>query len=161
VSYAPKIIVVSVLSSLLSACSSLSGDWPNLADPYPDASQRERVVERANPVAPTLLEDESPLTRSGAFKLLESTKARIGNAQKAYQTIKGEIASAENDDKLDSWNEAQLLLTRLSHTLSRLDAILISEKLRDAPVWASALQIKNSLDGYLVNERKALAKLRP
>ena len=160
-SYALKIIALSVLSLLLSACSSLSGDWPNLTDPYPDASQRERVVERANPVAPTLLVDESPLTRSGAFKLLESTRARIDNAKKSYQTSKGKIASAKGDDKLDSWNEAQLLLTRLSHTLSRLDAILISEKLRDAPVWASTLQIKNSLDGYLVSERKILAKLRP
>jgi len=156
-----KFILFSALSLLISGCASLSGDWPNLAEPYPDASARDRVIERANPVQPTRVQDESPLTRSSAYKLMESTRAQLSTARESYLAIKAKLKNASGDDQTDLWNEAQLSLTRLSHTASRLDGILNSEKLKDAPVWVSASALKNTQDTFLVVERKALAVLKP
>jgi len=147
---------------MLSACGSLSGDWPNLAEPYPDASERDRVIERANPVAPTtMMHDDQPLTRSTAFKLLTSTRAQLKKANTEYLNIKAKIAAAVGDDKIDHWNEAQLSLTRLSHTASILDSILLSESLKAAPVFATTAALKSTQDIFLVTERKALAALKP
>lgn len=157
----PKICVYASLFLTLSGCSSLSGSWPNLAEPYPDASERVRVIERANPVEPTIAQDESPLTRSTAFKHLESTRARLEKAQEDYLAVKAKIKSASGEDKSDLWNEAQLLLTRLSQIASRLDAILLSEKLKDAPVQATTITLKDTQDAFLVSERKLLAYLKP
>ena len=156
-----KTFLVALVGFLLASCSSLSGDWPNLAEPYPDASGRNRVIEHANPVdAPTPSADQ-PLTRSTAFKLLESTRARLGKDTTQYETVKAKITVASGDDKTDYWNEAQLSLTRLSHTASRLDSIIFSEKLKSAPVWTNAASLKDKLDLFLVAERKQLAALKP
>lgn len=146
---------------MLNGCSSLSGDWPNLAEPYPDTTERDRVIERANPVEPSVVKDESPLTRSTAFKLLESTRASLLRERGNYASIKANIADSEGDDRIDYWNEAQLALTRISQTASDLDAILDADMLKDAPVWAEARQLKEEEDRFLVSERKLLKTLKP
>lgn len=161
VSNTMKPFLIVLISFSLISCSSLSGDWPNLAEPFPDASDRNRVIERVNPTPPPTVQDNGPLTRSTAFKLMESTRARLKNATTTYLAIKAKIAPASGEDKTDYWNEAQLALTRLSHTASRLDTILFSEKLKPAPVWASATALKNAQDLFLVAERKSLATLKP
>jgi hypothetical protein len=150
---------------LVSACSGFSGDWPNLAEPIPGPEARERVTERAQPVRPVIdpvsEQRESPLGRSAAFKLLESTRARLEKATLTYQKVKDALISTTGDDKTDLWNEAQLMLTRQSHTASRLDSILQSKALQGAPVMATAMLLKNQQDAFLVSERKALAALKP
>ena len=150
-----------VLFLALAACSTQSGTWPNLAEPYPDPNERNRVIERANPVEPTLVHDESPLTRSTAFKLLESTRARLETATAEYLSVKSKLDAATGEDRTDYWNEAQLSLTRLSHTASRLDTIIASDKLMDAPVWDKTRLLKIEKDKFLVAEREALAALKP
>jgi len=156
-----KIAAISLIFFGISACSSMDGNWPSLADPLPDASERVRVIERANPTMPNREAPESMLTRSTAFKLLESTKARMEKAKEEYIAAKAGLSGLSGEDALDQWNEAQLALTRVSHTLSRLDQILITESLEDAPVWQSASNYKDQEDRYLVQERAALSALRP
>jgi len=161
VSKTTKSLCFAVLCSALTGCSSLSGNWPNLAEPYPDASERERVIEHAYPAEPIAIENTTPLTRSAAFKLLESTRARLENARTSYLAITKELENAEGETKIDLWNEAQLSLTRLSQTASRLDSIIYADALRDAPVWKKAAALKDEQDGFLVEERKSLAALKP
>lgn len=156
-----KSIYIVALSCALTACSSLSGDWPNLAEPYPDASERDRVIERAYPTEPAANENSQPLTRSTAFKLLQSTRARLKSAKAEYLAIATKLADATGDDKIDLWSEAQLSLTRLSQTVSRLDSIIHSDTLQSAPVWEKANTLKNTQDIFLVAERKTLAALKP
>lgn len=156
-----KSIYVAVLCGALTACSSLSGDWPNLAEPYPDASERERVIEQAYPAEPITNENNQPLTRSTAFKLLESTRARLEAAKTNYLAITTKLANPAGDEKNDLWNEAQLSLTRLSQTASRLDSIIHTDILKDTPVLEKATTLKNEWDIFLVTERKTLAELKP
>jgi hypothetical protein len=149
------------LSMALAGCSGMSGDWPNLAEPFPEAAERERVVERAKPTEAPKVETESKHTRSTAYKLLESTKARINTAKAYYEAVKTMIPRTEGEDKQDHWNEAQLALTRYSHTLSRVDQIINTRGLQDAPIWNRALAFKEAHDAYLVQEREALTELTP
>lgn len=156
-----KFVLVSALFLTISACTSLSGDWPNLAEPYPVAADNQRVIERAKPTKP-MRDTETPvLTRSAAFKLFESTRARFEANKTTYLAAKAKITESTGEDQLDNWNEAQLSLTRLSHTLSRLDGILSSETLSDAPVFASTRTFKETQDVFLVSERQMLARLKP
>jgi len=156
-----KSIYVTALCGALTACSSLSGDWPNLAEPYPDASERERVIEQAYPAEPISVESNHPLTRSTAFKLLQSTRARFETAKTEYLAITAELANLTGDEKVDLWNEAQLSLTRLSQTASRLDSITHADILKNTPVKEKATTLKNEWDVFLVTERKTLAARKP
>ena len=157
--------LIFTLSLPLAACAGFSGDWPSLADPYPSASERERVIERAQPAAPVLFTDQSPLNKSAAIKLLTSVRARLDNAVTKYQGVVASLKDAHTGDdrdlQIDLWNEAQLSLTRLSHTASQLDAILETERLSPAPVWENARKLKQQQDMYLVAERRTLGDLRP
>jgi len=146
---------------LLSACGRLSGDWPNLAEPFPDASERNRVFERSKPVDPVFSEDKSPLTRSTAFKLLESTRTKLETAKTVYLNARAKISDSSGEEQLINWNEAQLSLTRLSYTASRLDSILETENLKGTPVLSNSQILKSEQDVFLVAERRALAALKP
>jgi len=157
------IIKILPLTLLLAGCASLSGDWPNLGEPYPDAGERERVVEHAQPSPPTVFNDASPLNKSVAIKLLVSVRARLEKATDEYQAILVKLQGAGTATDLelqkDLWNEAQLALTRLSHTVSQLDAILITEPLRRTGVWENARKLKEQQDLYLTAERKLLGHI--
>lgn len=155
-----------LLSSLffVSACSGTGGDWPNLSDPLPDASERERVLERAQPTknsAPSTTERDNPMTVTVAIKLVTAVQADIENAQKKYLDVKNAITTAEGEEKEIAWHEAQLLLTRLSHTADKLDSIIYAKQMKSENVWARASQIKNTHDTYVAGERQKLNSLKP
>ncbi len=161
VSHPYKLCAYSALFLMLTACSGFAGDWPNLAEPFPDPKERERVIEHANPVAPTRAPTESPLTSSDAVKLLKAIQTQFAKDTSAYKGAKAHFAAAMGEDKTDYWNEAQLALTRLSHTASRLDAILNADTIKSSDVWMRVLRLKKEQDTYLVKERRLLAGIKP
>jgi len=160
-----RIISFFPLFLLLTACAGFSGDWPDLAEPYPSASERERVVEHAEPSAPIVFNDASPLNKSAAIKLLTSVRARLDKATSEYENIVSDMQNAISNEGYERqqnlWNAAQLSLTRLSHTASQLDAILTAESLSDMPVWENARVLKNQQEIYLAAARKSLAAFKP
>lgn len=149
---------------LVAGCGSTSGNWPNLSDPLPDASERERVIERANPSANTASPAPArgnPMTKSVAIKLLTAVKADVENANKAYLSAKAAINTATGEEKGIAWHEAQLLLTRLSHTTNKLDSIIYAKKLKNEGFWTRALTFKTQQDEYVAAERQRLSALKP
>ncbi len=148
----------------VAACSSASGDWPNLSDPIPNASERERVVERAEPTplyAPEAPDRDNPLTQSVAIKLLTTVRAEVKRAKETYIASKGAIAREKGEEKEIAWHEAQLKLTRLSHNADRLDSITYADQLKAENVWQQAQNLQAMTDSYVAAERQALSKLKP
>lgn len=156
-----KIAAISLISLGISACSSMDGDWPSLAEPLPAASERVRVIEPAAPSKRNMPANESKLTRSTAYKLFESSKTKLLAARKDYEAVAALISETSGEDQLDAWNQAQLVLTRYSQQLSVLDQILETETLQDAPIWAETKSFKDKEDLYLDEERLKLSALNP
>lgn len=146
---------------LLGACSSTSGDWPSLAEPLPDTSEHERVIERAEPANTRPPETQSPLTTSTAIKLFDSTEAKLLTIRQDYMDTKARIMAASGENKLIEWRDAQLQLTRYSTALSRLDTIIDSSSLMETGIWKKAFETKEALDVFIIGERKALAAIEP
>lgn len=146
---------------LLSACSSSSGDWPSLAEPLPDTSSRERVIERAEPVNTSRPVENSPVTVSTAIKLYDATEAKLRDIRSDYLAAKARINSADAETKMIEWRDAQLKLTRYSKTLSRLDAIIDASSLQEKSIWRKAQTTKQELDAFVVAERRELAAMQP
>lgn len=149
---------------LLAACGDTAGNWPNLADPLPDASGRARVVDRGQPVAPKNTrekQDIAPMTKSLAFKLVTAVAAEAKKATEAYLTVKHTIETVTSEEKPTAWREAQLMLTRLSKTTARLDSILYSENMKHENIWADASRLQVTQDSYVASERQLLAKIKP
>lgn len=149
---------------LLASCSGMSGDWPNLSDPLPDASERERVLERGEPtpfIAPDTQTRGNPLTQSTAIKLLTAVKADSAQAKKVYLASKEAVDAAEGEEKEIAWHETQLLLTRLSHNTDRLDSIIYADQLKPHNIWEQAKSFQSMIDVYVAAERQALNQLKP
>lgn len=157
-----KIATISLISLGISACSSMDGDWPSLADPLPSADERVRVIEPAAPNKQEIASRESNLTRSTAYKLFESSKARLLAARTDYEAAAALISKTTNsEDQLDAWNQAQLALTRYSRQLSVLDDILETETLKGTPIWTETKSFKDEEDQYLNGERTKLGARNP
>jgi len=149
---------------LLGACSRASGNWPNLSDPLPDTTERERAVSRAAPaehIAPEPVDPHSPMTKSVAIKLVIAVKAEIEKARKIYLASKAAINHETKEDQEIAWHDTQAMLTRLSYTTERLDSVIYANQLKNAPVWENAQHMKNDVDGYVAKERQILRKLKP
>lgn len=167
-----------ILAAMLAGCSIGGGDWPNLSDPLPDPKDRERQIERAEaqaPVDPNLplpasrpgmkgavpkapTEDTAPTTESEAATLLKDIKESLRLETLAYREAKAQISGAEGEDLQDRWFAAQLALTRLSSTASRLDALIGFE----APeIAAQANTEADILEKFIVAERQKLFETKP
>ncbi len=151
----------------LPGCSS-NGDWPNLSDKMPDPASRNRAVERADPSVAPREQEQAPTTLAEAKTLLASVTADIEAAQEAYaQALKAFNDSGTNDDgpgddeKVHLWLEAQLALTRLSQTASRLDVILFNENLAGSEIGGLSRTTKNRIDAQVVAARQSLAAKKP
>ncbi len=152
-----KLILIQIVTLFISACASADGPWPDLASPLPNDSARERVIIRAEPSAipkPLLSDDESHVMSPKTMrKVLMDTTNAFQFAQTTYQkhAIQG----------LESWNTAQLLLTRMSHISAPIYDLSISDDPLLAKQRADAIAIIEALEDFVVNERKALNKTRP
>lgn len=149
---------------MLAACGSMSGDWPNLSDPLPDASERERVLERLQPVLPSAKptrEAAEPITKESAARIVAEAKTQITEAKTLYLKAKKSLAVATGEEKEVIWHEAQLLLTRFSYTSNQLDSVLYSDVATSERVWQQAQELKLKTDEYAAAERQFLIQLKP
>lgn len=146
----------------LAGCSS-TGDWPNLSDKMPDPATRARVIERAGPSIVPREQDRVPTSTAEAEALLATVTIDVAAAQQTYSQALGAFknSGSADSDKVHLWLEAQLALTRLSQTISRLDAILFDETLAKSELGGRAKAQKQKTDALIVAERQALAAIKP
>ncbi len=160
--------------TLLAACSSQDKEWPNLSDPLPDAKERERVdtstvTPAEKPPVPTRpalkgeatsLPENDPLPESPdeAATLFEDIKKSLREETLAYRQAVAKLASATGEELQDAWFSAQLALTRLSRTASRLDPLMEMElpELHDQVVSEAEI-----IERFVVGERQRLTESEP
>ncbi|SDE61516.1 hypothetical protein SAMN04488071_3395 [Kordiimonas lacus] len=174
-----KIVSIFTAAVILSACSSSKGGWPNLSDPVPNPSEREREIVRSEipaavptnkptpPTRPALtgaaspapVADSLPSSEEEASDLLLTIKEALRDETLAYRKAKAKIAEAEEGDALqDAWFSAQLALTRLSRTASRLDTLMALEIPR---IVAEASTEAEIMERFVVGERQKLFESKP
>ncbi len=172
-------VSIFTVALLLSACSSGKGDWPNLSDPVPDPSEREREIVRSEipagvsdgtplspdrqalsgEASPAPTGDPVPTSEEEAADLLMAIKEALRSETLSYRQAKARIAEAEEGDALqDAWFSAQLALTRLSRTSSRLDTLLALEIPR---IVAEATTEAQIMERFVVSERQKLFESKP
>lgn len=164
----PPILALLLFSlAALPGCSS-NGDWPSLSDKMPDPASRSRAVERADPSVAPRVQEQMPTTLTEAKVLLASVTEDIKAAQEAYtQALRAFDGSGTNknspndDERVHLWLEAQLALTRLSQTASRLDVILFNENLADTELGGRSRTTKSRIDAQVVAARQSLAAQKP
>ena len=167
---------VSIFSAmtLLGACSSQNKDWPNLSDPIPQAEERERVDTSAvtpatKPPAPTRpvmsgeaaslpAYDPAPASEAEAESLFEDIKKTLREETLAYRQAVAKLGTAAGEDLQDAWFSAQLALTRLSRTASRLDPLLEMELPALHEDLVSEAEI---IERFVVGERQRLTESEP
>jgi len=160
--------------TLLAACSGQGKDWPNLSDPLPKAEERERVDPTAvtpaekppvptRPVmsgAATSLPNTDPVPESEeeAASLFDDIKKTLRSETLAYRQAVAKLGSTADEELKDAWFSAQLALTRLSRTASRLDPLLDM----DLPALHDELVSEAEIiDRFVVGERQRLAESEP
>ena len=151
-----------MLMMAFAGCSS-TGDWPNLSDKMPDPATRTRAIERADPSIAPRVEEKVPTSLAEAEALLATVTTDAGAARETYvQALEVfNNAGPDNNDKVHLWLEAQLALTRLSQTISRLDVILFDDGLATSELGERAKAQKQDIDALVVAERQALAAAKP
>lgn len=151
-----------MLMAALTACSS-TDDWPNLSDKIPDPATRARVVERADPAVAPRTQDQTPTSMIEAEDLLATVTKDTAAARQIYDRALDAFTKSDptSTDRIHLWLEAQLALTRLSQTVSRLDAILFDETLANSTLGTRVRGEKQRIDSLIVAERQALAATKP
>lgn len=171
---------VFVVLTFLAACSTGGSDWPNLSDPPPSAEDRNRTLEPSRttdivpgvkPQPPTRASlsgeaapapgtDPLPATETEATDLLDTIKKSLREETLLYRETKAKIATASDPESLqDAWFAAQLALTRLSRTASRLDGFALLESMPS--VAETALSEADIIDRFVVGERQFLMESEP
>lgn len=158
----PICLLLLVSLTALSGCSSNS-DWPNLSDKMPDPASRNRTVERADPSIAPRPQEQVPTTLAEAETLFAAVNADIASAQETYAQALATFRAARADDgeRVHLWLEAQLALTRLSQTVSRLDVILFNENLAGSEPGLRSRATKARIDAQVVAARQSLAAQKP
>lgn len=142
----------------------MAGDWPNLSDKMPDPATRARVIERVGSAAQPRSIESAPVTTEQAETLLQSVQAAAADGanllNEAFRVLDDRMA--ENDQEaMHLWLEAQLALTRLSHTASRLDPIIFSADLLASDVHKKSRAEKDRIDAIVIEARQKLAEKYP
>lgn len=145
---------------LLAACSSTE-KWPNLSDKLPDTAERNRVLERVDPSATPRQADKSPLSEADAVQLLATIENDISDAAGEFTAAITSWRESNEADRRSTWMGAQLALTRLSQTVSRVNSILFNDTLRNSSVVAQANSLKNKLEKTVAEAQQELAANAP
>ena len=147
----------------LSACA-VSGEWPNLSDKIPDASERIRVVEIA---AASAVPEPAPtpvVSATDARVRLAEITTSIDAAKGAYNEALASYTASTNDSALNGthlWLDAQLALTRFSQTVSTLDQIIYNDSVKGTAPASAAAETKKTFDQIVVAERQNLERIKP
>ena len=145
---------------LLSGCA--GGTWPNLSDPLPDPASRERVVERAQPAPDRRVPDSLPASTAEAEALLQDIRDTVQNERQTYQdTLNGLQNSPAGEAAILAWNGAQLALTRVSNSASRLEPLMALTEPAFNKTARAAKSLFDEVDGFVVAERQKLFASRP
>lgn len=152
----------SILVAILLVCSGCtrSGDWPNLSDKMPDPAERNRVIERADPSSEPRPVPQAIVSEQDATQLLADTIDAVANAETNYEVAMQTWQQSE-DEIRTSWMGAQLAVTRLSQTVSRLDEILFSQPLAGTATKETAAKLKERVDAIVITARQELAANEP
>jgi hypothetical protein len=103
--------------------------------------------------------DSLPSSEEEASDLLLTIKEALRDETLAYRKAKAKIAEAEEGDAMqDAWFSAQLALTRLSRTASRLDTLMALEIPR---IVAEASTEAEIMERFVVGERQKLFESKP
>jgi hypothetical protein len=173
-----KYVAIFMLMLPLGACAQRSGDWPNLSDKLPAPEERDvvdRPVETAaitpasKPPAPprpamtgsgtgTVDSDPVPATEAEAGELLETIKKALREETLAYRTAVAKLDGLEGEALQDAWFTAQMALTRLSRTASRLDTLLALEM---PALTGAARGEADIIERFVVGERQRLTENAP
>lgn len=154
-----QMILLTSFSLTLAACSR-SGDWPNLSDKMPDPAQRERVIVQTDPSAQPREIPDALTSEQEALSLLEDITKSLSAARAEFERSMAAIEPTAEDARI-RWMSAQVAVTRLSQTASRLNAILFSDFLNGAEVQTTARRLKDETDQIVVEARQTLAKSEP
>ncbi|WP_262692870.1 hypothetical protein [Kordiimonas aestuarii] len=170
-----KYVSIFISLSVLGACSHKDDNWPNLSDPLPDTEARNKTetasitpsVKPPAPPRPVLsgeaaalpdAQDPVPQTADEASILLEDIKKALREETLAYRQAVAKLGTVADGDVQDAWFSAQLALTRLSRTASRLDPLTELEMPR---VKSEALTEADIIERFVVGERQRLADSEP
>lgn len=157
-----KNIALSLLFCTLAACAG-GKDWPNLSDPLPDPADRDRVRFEAAPAEPVTPATNAPATQAEAAVVVEEVSTALPLELKAYRLALTAFDGAADDEaRKDSWLDAQLKLTRLSRTLSRLDPLTDGQpnsQPDSAEPYRRAAELKAFYEPLVVEERQRLFRL--
>jgi len=162
----PVCSLLLVSLAVLSGCSS-KGDWPNLSDKMPDPASRNRVVEHADPSIAPREQDQVPTSIADAKALFDTVSSDIKTAQEAFAFALEAFKNSKQpnsdtaSDNVHLWLETQLTLTRLSQTVSRLDAILFNDALTASETGRLSRELKDRVDTEVIAARQSLAAQKP
>ncbi|WP_262693177.1 hypothetical protein [Kordiimonas aquimaris] len=159
-----RLLLIAALTACISACS-MSGDWPNLSDKIPDASERVRVVEQASiSNAPKPKPEPALASAADAQARLADITVAINTAQEAYNKALSTYEASVRETNVNGthlWLEAQLALTRFSQTVSTLNEIIYSASLNATSPVSNAHEAKKAFDQIVIAERQRLNRIKP
>ncbi len=154
------LLILAFIMPLMAACSG-GGDWPNLSDRMPDPAERNKVIERTDVTTTPRPIDEQPQSPQSAAALLANVQGDLDVMTVAFEAAMQTWRDGEEPEVRDLWMGAQLAVTRLSQTSSRLDTIILSEALDGSAVVAEALAVKAQIDETVAEARTELASKAP
>jgi hypothetical protein len=102
--------------------------------------------------------DPVPASEAEAEMLFDDIKKTLREETLAYRQAKQTLAEATEEDMQDAWFAAQLALTRLSRTASRLDMLGTLEM---PPLVKSVESEAEIIETFVVGERQQLFALKP
>ncbi len=160
-----KSTLASLLMLGLAGCSAYNSDWPSLTDSPERAESRERVIEAIDVPSYEAPPSAPPATIIEARERLAAIEQDIKNDRTIFKDQLAAYEMLETEAKTDAWFALQVALTRLSHTMSRLDPV-IDLLQTDNPagfesVAQNASEIKANLNSFVIEARQKLISLEP
>lgn len=153
--------ILMAMTMSLAACSSYNQDWPSLNAPLPKEEDRVRVTADPSGERPNAPESEEVISIENATILISEAVTARDMARLSYDKAVQAFIDADEDEKRDFWNGAQLALTRLSQSLAPLDDLIFSTNTELNQYKMEAQGLADKLDEYVVAERRNLARKVP
>jgi archaellum biogenesis ATPase FlaH len=155
-------LVILISMNIIAACAGKDDNWPVLTSDVPNAKERDRAIERVSPAKYDNTATSTNIsTESAADTLIKDVKSLTQKETDSYLQAKQRYTNLDAQEKNDAWFGLQLALTRLSHSGSKLDALLDSQNTNLTGYIEEAASLKTSVDAFVISERQALAAIKP
>ena len=147
---------------MLAGCASYQADWPSLTGELPGGKERERVLTRIEPVPYEAPSPPALVNGADARQLLDAINKDIKADRARFETAFKDFSALEGAERHDAWFGLQVYLTRLSHTISRLDSLLHPDiATQFANVHEAAKKLKTEEEARVITARQTLLSLEP